>query len=77
MMSVVGSFSASILAVANDYDGLIQGTLNGKKLNEQAALEFIDKSRGWTLVNDLGLLGQMVDDFSLALVTPLGSHDDN
>ncbi len=37
---------ARILAVANDYDGLIQGTLNGKKLNEQAALEFIDKSRG-------------------------------
>lgn len=37
---------ARILAVANDYDGLIQGTLSGKRLPEEEAKQFIAQAKG-------------------------------
>lgn len=36
---------ARILAVANDYDGLIQGTLSGKRLSEEEAKQFIAQAK--------------------------------
>jgi len=37
---------ARILAVANDYDGLRQGTLNGHKLEEQDAAQYLVQGKG-------------------------------